>query len=714
MDRLGNIVMIYGVRNYNNGKHGSESLPTRAGMTTASVLGLAMLAVAGMVVGMDAGSATTYVIAPEAFALDNQHQLNITWQVGRSNGLSFDRNMPDLDGAVADWNNRYNNAGWWLGDVSDAKRDSVKQKVRADMDRHKANVQKALGIWTESYHGVTFVEAPPNGHDPHLVVVIAHHYEGSSACFNCLYDGPWILVAEDLRETKFANAVVQELNRVFTLSDSESITAKPVPVGDSVEEWKEYMLYLINAERSAVGLGSVVLGNNTAAQAHADSMLANCFGSHWGMDGLKPYMRYTLAGGYHPNAENVSALGYCIQPWENYVSTAPQRDIDDAMDGFMESAGHMDNILDPHHAKVNLGLAWDDYNMVVVQHFEYDYVMLTNPPAIHPGGIMTFSGTLNGMDLMSANDMQLQIYYDPPPHNLTTGQLARTYCYDNGRNVWDIVPPLPAGYYYPVKTTTYYATPLSCPDPYDVPASAPAPSSPEQAHAVFREVRDAAHGRTCSDINGGMIMCTVDTHIASPVIVPFDEASMWRVSGNDFSIGANLETLLGRNGPGVYTIILWGVVNGEDVPVMEYPIFYENPQGFVPPPTQPTQLVDAPPPDYPPTPHTDYPPNHPAINFFVTNAKYDRVSGMLNVTFTQDVGGVDLWYVRMSGSGASSTLVGADVAYKGSMAYITLTNQDVENFKGADVVRLVFNEYAVTRSDTMFMLPQTLMIDIIR
>ena len=47
--------------------------------------------------------------------------------------------------------------------------------------------------------------------------------------------------------------------------------------------------------------------------------------------------------------------------------------------------------------------------------------------------------------------------------------------------------------------------------------------------------------------------------------------------GDDFSVGANLQVPLGRYGPGVYTITLWGVVDGEDVPVMEYSIFYRIP-----------------------------------------------------------------------------------------------------------------------------------------
>ena len=62
------------------------------------------------------------------------------------------------------------------------------------------------------------------------------------------------------------------------------------------------MLELINDERVSAGLNPVVLGDNAAAQLHAEASLENCFSSHWGIDGLKPYMRYSLAGGYQSNA----------------------------------------------------------------------------------------------------------------------------------------------------------------------------------------------------------------------------------------------------------------------------------------------------------------------------------------------------------------------------------------------------------------------------
>ena len=39
------------------------------------------------------------------------------------------------------------------------------------------------------------------------------------------------------------------------------------------------------------------------AQSHAESMIDGCYSSRWDDRGLKPYMRYSLAGGVGANAE---------------------------------------------------------------------------------------------------------------------------------------------------------------------------------------------------------------------------------------------------------------------------------------------------------------------------------------------------------------------------------------------------------------------------
>ena len=157
------------------------------------------------------------------------------------------------------------------------------------------------------------------------------------------------------------------------------------------------MLELINAEREKAELDSVVLGDNIAAQLHAEAALENCFVSHWGVDGLKPYMRYSLAGGYQSNGENGSGSDYCIKASDGYRAIANiKTEIRQAMDGWMDSPGHRSNILGRWHKKINIGLAWDKYNFLAYQHFEGDYVEYGELPVIEDGVLRISGRTKNG------------------------------------------------------------------------------------------------------------------------------------------------------------------------------------------------------------------------------------------------------------------------------------------------------------------------------
>ena len=178
---------------------------------------------------------------------------------------------------------------------------------------------------------------------------------------------------------------------------------------------KLYMLELINSERTRAGVPPVTLGENMAAQLHAESSLANCFSGHWGADGLKPYMRYSLAGGYQTNSENGSGSDYCIRASDRYRALGNiEAEIRAMMEGWMNSPGHRRNILGKWHRKVNIGLAWDRYNMVGYQHFEGGFVQYDQLPQIM-NGILSMSGSaLNGLRFSRKEELGLQIYYDPP------------------------------------------------------------------------------------------------------------------------------------------------------------------------------------------------------------------------------------------------------------------------------------------------------------
>ena len=336
---------------------------------------------------------------------------------------------------------------------------------------------------------------------------------------------------------------------------------QPAPSPDlrHVEE-KRYMLELINAERKRAGFPPVELGDNVAAQLHAEAALENGVSSHWGIDGLKPYMRYSLAGGYQSNGENGSGLRYRITSSDGYRALdSIESEIQKAIQGWMGSPGHKRNILDRWHKKVNIGLAWDQYNLMAYQHFEGDYIELDRLPDIE-NGVLTLSGqTMNGAQFPDESDLSVQVYYDPTPHRLTVGQISRTYCYDSGRLVAALRKPvggwLMGGSHYSEHEFTRTYQP--CPDPYAVSPDAPAPRSPSEAHDFWQQAYDASQ-----------------VHQGITITVPWITASKWTARGDRFSLTADLKDVVKRHRNGVYTITLWANIGGERLVVSEYSIFH--------------------------------------------------------------------------------------------------------------------------------------------
>ena len=337
-------------------------------------------------------------------------------------------------------------------------------------------------------------------------------------------------------------------------------TAKPTslaPPDLRHHELKLYMLELINEERVRAGVSPVTLGDNIAAQLHAENSLASCSSSHWGVDGLKPYMRYSLAGGYQTNGENGSGSDYCIKASDRYRALGSiESEIREMMDDWMSSPGHRRNILDKWHKKVSIGLAWDKYNMVGYQHFEGGLAQYSQLPEITNGTLSISGRAVNGLRFSGKEELGLQIYYDPPPHSLTRGQVSWTYCYDSGLQIAAFRYPLTGNSFWTEDKFTKRYSP--CPDPYDVSPVAPAPRSHDEANRFWQQAYAASQSKK-----------------EQTITVPWITASKWTARGTDFSVTANIGKLLSKHGPGVYTVLLWGEMNGEDVPISQYSIFYE-------------------------------------------------------------------------------------------------------------------------------------------
>jgi hypothetical protein len=226
-------------------------------------------------------------------------------------------------------------------------------------------------------------------------------------------------------------------------SGTTALPALTQPSAVPSEQLSKYMLDLINKDRTDSGLAAVTLGNNTAAQDHAADMLANFYLSHWGTDGLKPYMRYTLAGGINYEAENSAYHGWydTSQDPDRYVTIDPKEVLKQLQYNMMfddadSNWGHRDTILSKLSKKVNIGIAYDKHRLALVQQFEGDYVNFTNLPAI-VNGKLSLAGNLNLGKLYS-----LHIFYDPLQQLLTQQQLLeKPRSYDSGEEMGYVLPP---------------------------------------------------------------------------------------------------------------------------------------------------------------------------------------------------------------------------------------------------------------------------------
>ena len=323
-------------------------------------------------------------------------------------------------------------------------------------------------------------------------------------------------------------------------------------------ELKSYMVELINKERRERGLRRIKLGTNNAAQLHAAAALEGCYSAHWDRWGLKPNHRYTLAGGTGAEGENVSGSDYCIKPWDNYKPIGSMKEeVKDTTEGFMRSRGHRRNILDPAHTELNIGIANDQYNVVIVQQFSSDYVTYSRPPQIDSKGILRMKGVVKYATLDLENTVNIQIYYDPPPQALTRGQLSHTYSLCGSKKIGYLSE---AGRNYSTPALRKETKEIECIDPYDTPADHPAPNTEEEAHEAWVAAKaKSQRGKTITREYRRL------------------EAQRLAIKDRDFDVVADLNQVLKTHGPGIYTILLWGKPTNmkENSPVSEQAIFWK-------------------------------------------------------------------------------------------------------------------------------------------
>ncbi len=316
-----------------------------------------------------------------------------------------------------------------------------------------------------------------------------------------------------------------------------------------------FMLQLINRERRNAGVPALVLGNNPVAQDHADSCLTTGAGSHWGSNGLKPYMRYSRAGGYQKNAEN-----WFLGEYEGLTGIgAIPREITKAMKSLMNSPGHRETILDQWYRKVNIGLSWSHNSFVAIQHFEGDFVEYQRLPSLAKGRLSFFGTMRTGVELSSDDALSVDVWFDPIPKQLTLGQLIRANAYDAGTIVASIRRPLPDGYFWPICQGSTDVR--SLPRPGGFAPNSTVPSSIVERGAILAKAYE----------NNKVVRSNLVTY-------PFVTADYWRLGQESFFVSADMNAVLNAHGPGVYSIMLWALFSGTDerVNISHYSVFVKR------------------------------------------------------------------------------------------------------------------------------------------
>jgi hypothetical protein len=211
------------------------------------------------------------------------------------------------------------------------------------------------------------------------------------------------------------------------------------------------LLQLVNEEREVARQPTLAIDELAAkvATAHASDMATGEFVSHWGRDGLKPYQRYSFAGGIHATQENVSAAD---DTWSLKTKDLLQDTSYLHVRLYNEQPpndGHRQAILAPQHTHVGIGLAIDKLRLRMVELFVSKYVELKKiPQKVRPGATVDFAGKLlRSSDVLS----QVEVFYEPLPRTPELSWLRMPRSYSLPAESIVLVPKLPPPYLYANK-----------------------------------------------------------------------------------------------------------------------------------------------------------------------------------------------------------------------------------------------------------------------
>ncbi len=331
-----------------------------------------------------------------------------------------------------------------------------------------------------------------------------------------------------------------------------------------------YTLELINRLREDWGVPPLLLSDNSAAQAHAEDMLAKRYFALWDSNGLTPAVNYFLAGGSGFSGESIYFTGLS---WNETRGDSYQDYLKDLLNGAIinlrSNAYDWNQLRNSGNEAVSIGLAFDDSYLFMVLDYEYSPGVTPQGAPQFQDGVVTLCWDIAGglssspffyLSSGSAYDATLPqyigqqvmmdtlwVYYAPLPQDCTAACLNSTQrdgaSHLGGQPVAIIGGPN-SGYWRQSSLGE---------------VSWPFFSLPRYQNSDAGQSLDERGN--ILELQGGDVIMTCYT----------TGAATWQMADSRLTVSADLSAVIAIFGPGVYTIALPYLETGDGVVMVMVP-----------------------------------------------------------------------------------------------------------------------------------------------
>ena len=237
----------------------------------------------------------------------------------------------------------------------------------------------------------------------------------------------------------------------YSAGDVRRLLAHAADDDKTLNQLRNNLLLMVNEERAVAKLSTLAIDAlaTEVATRHAREMAQHKYVSHWNREGLKPYQRYSLAGGFHATQENISAADNTWSPeLKDLVQDTSYLHLR-LYNEMPPNDGHRKAILAPQHTHVGFGIAVDELRLRVVELFVSKYVELgSQPQKGKPGETIHLKGKLlNWSHTLTV----IEVFYETLPKELDVEALNQSRNYSLPAESVNLRPRLHAPYQYADK-----------------------------------------------------------------------------------------------------------------------------------------------------------------------------------------------------------------------------------------------------------------------